>query len=55
MRYLSVRDAASMLSVDRKTIYKLIEEDRLPAYRLSERNIRIDEDDLVAWIRKRKI
>lgn len=55
MKFLTVRDAASFLSVDRKTIYKLIEEDKLPAYRLSERNIRIDENDLVAWIKKRKI
>ena len=47
MSFLTVRDAASFLSVNRKAIYKLIEEDKLPAYRLSERIIRIDEEDLV--------
>ena len=55
MRYLSVREAAKFLSVDRKMIYRLIEQDKLPAYRLSERVIRINEDDLVAWIKKRKV
>lgn len=55
MSFLTVRDAASFLSVNRKAIYKLIEEDKLPAYRLSERIIRIDEEDLVAWVKKHKI
>lgn len=55
MKLLTVRDAAKLLSVDRKTIYKLIEEDKFPAYRISERNIRIDEDGLMAWLKKRKI
>ena len=55
MRYLSVREAAKILSVDRKMVYRLIEMDKLPAYRISDRVIRISEDDLGAWIKKRKI
>ena len=55
MGFMTVREAAAFLSVERKTIYKLIEDDKLPAYRLSERTIRIDEEDLVAWVKKRKI
>ena len=55
MGFMTVREAAAFLSVERKMVYNLIEEDKLPAYRLSERIIRINEEDLVAWVKKHKI
>lgn len=55
MGFMTVREAAAFLSVERKMVYKLIEEDKLPAYRLSERIIRINEEDLIAWVKKHKI
>lgn len=54
MGFMTVREAAAFLSVERKMVYKLIEEDKLPAYRLSERIIRINEEDLVAWVKNIK-
>lgn len=51
----TVKEAAKLMSIDRKMVYKMIEEDKLPAYRLSERNIRIKENDLERWLDKRKI
>lgn len=51
----TVLEVAKLLNVPRKLVYKLIEEDKLPAFRLSERNIRIKEEDLEKWIDKRKI
>lgn len=55
MKLITIQEAAKILSVDRKTVYHLIEKSNLPAYRLSERGIRIDEEALLTWIEKRKI
>lgn len=55
MKFLTVLEAAEVLGVNRKIVYQLIEKENLPAYRISERNIRINEDELIKWIKKREI
>ncbi|MHC4480733.1 MAG: helix-turn-helix domain-containing protein, partial [Planctomycetota bacterium] len=49
MEILTVRDAAELLEVDSKTIYRLIERDGLPAFKIG-RQWRMRLRDLEAWI-----
>ena len=55
MKFLTVQEVARILSVDKNVIYRLIVEDGLSAYHICERTIRIDENDLIAWMQQRKI
>jgi len=47
--YLSPKEVASRLSLDRKTIYKAIDAGELRAYKIGTR-IRIKTDDLDRWL-----
>ena len=51
---ITIRQAAERLSVSTKTIYRRIKDGSLPAVKLSERDYRIDEKDLDAFIQKLK-
>lgn len=55
MRFLTVQEAAKVISVDRKTIYHMIQTENLRAYKISERGLRIKEEDLLEWMEKRKL
>lgn len=55
MRFLTVQEAAKVISVDRKTIYHMIQTDAIHAYKISERGLRIKEEDLLEWMEKRKL
>lgn len=52
---LTTRETANRLSVITKTIYRRIAAGSLPAIRLSEKDLRIDEVDLKQFIEKMKI
>ena len=51
---LSVRDAAKLLSVSEKTIYRWINQGSLPAYRVNEQ-YRFNRAELLEWATARKI
>jgi PTS system nitrogen regulatory IIA component len=51
---LSVRDAAAILNVSDKTIYRWIGQGRLPAYKINEQ-IRFNRAELLEWATAKKI
>lgn len=50
--YLSIDDAAEMMSLSTKTIRRRISDGSIPAYRCGRRNIRIRLDELEAAFRR---
>ena len=51
---LSVRDAARILNVSDKTVYRWIQQGRLPAYKINDQ-IRFNKTELLEWAMSRKI
>jgi nitrogen PTS system EIIA component len=51
---LSVKDAASILNVSEKTIYRWIKQDIIPAYRINEQH-RFNRAELLEWATSRRI
>src|SRR5438132_11459518 len=51
---LTVRDAAKLLSVSEKTVYRWINQGSLPAYRVNEQ-YRFNRAELLEWATARKI
>jgi PTS system nitrogen regulatory IIA component len=51
---LGVREAARLLGVSEKTIYRWIKEGRLPAYRINEQH-RFNRAELLEWATSRRI
>lgn len=51
---LAVRDAASILNVSEKTIYRWIKEGKIPAYRVAEQ-YRFNRAELLEWATARRI
>ena len=52
-KFYTVAEAAKLLKVSRQTIYRLIDEGKLPAVRL-KRCLRIQEKDLREFIKRHK-
>ena len=52
MQYLSVKQMASMLQVSQRTIYRMIDSGKLPAYKL-DRDWRIAKEDINQFLEKR--
>lgn len=50
---LSVKDAASLLTVSEKTIYRWIKQDLIPAYKLGE-SYRFNRSELIEWATSRR-
>jgi excisionase family DNA binding protein len=50
--YLTIKQAAEMLGVSRKTIDRRIADGSLKAYHLSKRAVRIDPKDLCAFVER---
>jgi len=50
--YMSPEEAADFLKVHVNTIYVYLnlEENPLPSYKISSKNIRIKKDELVTWV-----
>ncbi|MCC7383935.1 MAG: helix-turn-helix domain-containing protein [Deltaproteobacteria bacterium] len=48
---LTVAEVATVLRVDRKTIYEAIRRKQLPAKRVGRRRLVVSRDALVAWLR----
>jgi PTS system nitrogen regulatory IIA component len=51
---LSVKDAASILNVSEKTIYRWIKQETIPAYRINEQ-FRFNRAELLEWATSRRI
>ncbi len=51
---ITIRQAAERLSVSTKTIYRRIKDGSLPVVKISEKDYRIDERDLEAFIQRLK-
>lgn len=51
---LTIEEVALALKVSKMTIYRYIKAKRLPAYKL-EQELRIKEDDLNEFLKKRKV
>lgn len=47
---LTVPEAAALLRLNVKTLYKLIDEGAVPHVRIGERRIRLRRSSLVAWL-----
>lgn len=52
---LSVRDVAGLLNVSEKTVYRWIEDRRLPGYRLVGGQYRFNRAELLAWATASKV
>jgi excisionase family DNA binding protein len=48
---LTVQEAASLLRLNRKTIYDLVRRNQLPGARRLGRALRFDRDSLLRWMR----
>ena len=48
--YLTVAEAAALLKVSQPTIWRWIDQGRLPAYRIGEKRVRINKTDLTRLI-----
>lgn len=53
-RWLSTAEASERLGVTLRTLYRLVDEGRLPAYKIG-RVIRVKEDDVTAFIEGARI
>ena len=53
-RWMTVSEVAGELKLKPNQVYKLINESELPAHRITERTIRVNRDDLYAWLMTRK-
>ena len=53
MQYLTVKQMAEILQVSQRTIYRLIDSGKLPAYKL-DRDWRIAKEDIDQFLEKRK-
>lgn len=51
---LTIRQVAERMNVSKKTIYRRIKDGSLPVVKLSEKDFRIDEADLAAFVEKLK-
>lgn len=51
MRFTRIREAARELSVSERFLRQLIEEARIPFYRLSPRTLRVDLNELREYMR----
>lgn len=51
--WVSVNEAADLLNVSQQTVYRLIQDDGLPAYRIGKRTLRIDRMELKKWAAKK--
>jgi excisionase family DNA binding protein len=47
---LTVREAAALLRLDRKTVYQLVADDKLPGVRRVGRSIRLFRPALMKWL-----
>ena len=54
MKKLTVRDAAALLNVSEKSVYRWIEQGALPAYRINDQ-YRINRAELLEWATSRKL
>ena len=52
VQYLSVKQMAEILQVSQRTIYRLIDSGKLPAYKL-DRDWRIAKEDINQFLEKR--
>ena len=53
MQYLTVKQMTSILQVSQRTIYRMIDSGKLPAYKL-DRDWRIAREDLDQFLAERK-
>jgi excisionase family DNA binding protein len=53
-RWMTVSEVAGELKLKSNQVYKLINESELPAHRITKRTIRVNRDDLYAWLKSRK-
>lgn len=51
---LTVAEAARLLKLNPKTVYKLVDEGLLPHCRITERRIRFLRSSLIAWLASRE-
>lgn len=54
IRWLSTAEASERLGVTLRTLYRLVDEGRVPAYKIG-RVIRVKEDDVEAFIESARI
>jgi excisionase family DNA binding protein len=53
--YLTIQQAAERLSCNERTIRRFIEFEKLPAFKMGDKSVRIKESDLKSFMDSRKI
>jgi len=51
---LTINDLSAYLQISKPTIYKMIEENKIPHIRINQRLIRFDPDDIEKYLRDKK-
>lgn len=54
-KILTYDGAAELLGLPKGTIYAMVSRKELPHYRLSNRNVRFDQEKLIQWLDKRHV
>lgn len=52
--FLTATEVATVLRVDPRTIYRLMEEGEIPSVRIGQRCIRVDTVDLINYLGQRR-
>jgi len=55
MDLIKKREACAMLAISMNTLDKLIRSGMLPAYRVTETSVRLDREDVTAYLEARRI
>ena len=55
MGYITMETAAERLCISEKTMKRMVQRGAFPAYRIGPRMVRIDEKELEAYIRARRV
>lgn len=55
MAYITKQEVSARLAISVRMLEGIIKRGQLPAYRIGPKCVRIDEDDLVAYVEARRI
>ena len=52
-KYLTIRETSNLLKVSISTLNRLVRDNRIPSYKVSDRRL-FDKDELIQWVRTRR-
>lgn len=54
-QFLNINEASQLTGLTVQTIYRKIHEKAIPAYKIGNKAIRFDREELISWIKSNKI